>query len=229
MNIKGLQKTTLLDYPGKVACTIFTSGCNFRCPFCHNASLVTKTDGTPSISEEEILSFLKKRQGILDGVCITGGEPLLQHDIIPFLEKIHSMGYLIKLDTNGTFPEKIKEIVDMRLVDFIAMDIKNSRCKYALTTGLAHTSENVFKSIELIMTCGIPYEFRTTVVRELHTKEDIIEMAEMIAGAEKYALQCFKDSGDLICPDHSAHSEDTMREMLELIKPFVKKAELRGM
>ena len=228
MKIKGIQKTTLLDYPGKVACTIFTESCNFRCPFCHNASLVIKSNEEPCISEEEIFSFLKKRTGILDGVCITGGEPLLQHDIIPFLQAIRAMGYSIKLDTNGAFPEKLKQIVEMKLIDFIAMNIKNTREKYALTAGTAQTPEKVFESIKFIMECGIAYEFRTTVVRELHTKDDILEIAKNISGAEKYALQCFKDSGDLICNGYSAHSEQTMREMLELIVPFVKKAELRG-
>lgn len=228
MKIKGLQKTTLLDYPGKVACTIFTESCNFRCPFCHNASLVTKTNDTPNITEEEIFAFLKKRTGILDGVCITGGEPLLQHDIIPFLQTIRSIGYSIKLDTNGAFPEKLKQLAEMKLIDFIAMDIKNTREKYAVTAGTSQTPEKVYESIKFIMECGLPYEFRTTVVQELHTKEDIEAIAKMISGAEKYALQCFKDSGDLICDNYSAHSEQTMREMLELVKPFVKNAELRG-
>ncbi len=228
MKIKGLQKTTLLDYPGKVACTIFTESCNFRCPFCHNASLVTKTNDMPYMTEEEIFAFLKKRTGILDGVCITGGEPLLQHDIIPFLQTVRSMGYSIKLDTNGAFPEKLKQLSELKLIDFIAMDIKNTREKYAVTAGTSQTPEKVYESIKFIMECGLPYEFRTTVVQELHTKEDIEAIAKMISGAEKYALQCFKDSGDLICDNYSAHSEETMREMLELVKPFVKNAELRG-
>lgn len=228
MKIKGLQKTTLLDFPGKVACTVFTGGCNFRCPFCHNASLVLGADEVSDISEESFFSFLSKRKGILDGVCVTGGEPLLQHDIIPFLEKIHTLGFAIKLDTNGWFYEKLKQIISLGLVDHIAMDIKNTKEKYALTAGLEDISENVFKSIELIMSCGVSYEFRTTVVRELHIEEDILNIAKMISGAKEYYLQGFKDSGDLIGSGFSAHTEATMSSMLEAVRPYVNKCALRG-
>ena len=229
MKIKGLQKTTLLDFPEKVACTVFTGGCNFRCPFCHNASLVLAPAEVTDISEQEFFSFLDKRKGILDGVCVTGGEPLLQQDIIPFLERIHSLGLAVKLDTNGWYYNKLKDIISLGLIDYIAMDIKNTREKYALTAGIPSVSEDVFKSIELIMSCGLPYEFRTTVVRELHTMEDIRDIALSIKGASQYYLQCFKDSGDLIGTGYSAHSEDTMRSMLEIIRPYVGKCALRGM
>lgn len=229
MKIKGLQKTTLLDFPEKVACTVFTGGCNFRCPFCHNASLVLAPTEVTDISEQEFFSFLDRRRGILDGVCVTGGEPLLQQDIIPFLERIHSLGLAVKLDTNGWYYNKLKDIISLGLIDYVAMDIKNTREKYALTAGIPAVSEDVFRSIDLIMSCGLPYEFRTTVVRELHTMEDIRDIALSIKGASQYYLQCFKDSGDLIGTGYSAHSEDTMRSMLEIIRPYVGKCALRGM
>lgn len=228
MLIKGLQKTTLLDYPSKVAATLFTGGCNFRCPFCHNASLVTHIDPYNVITEDEILTFLKKRKGILDGVCITGGEPLLQKDIIVFCEKIKELGFLIKLDTNGSRPEALKALVEKRLIDHIAMDIKNSKKLYAKTCGLSEFPEGVDESVRYIMSSGIPYEFRTTIVRELHTKESIGELCEWINGAEKYYLQGFKDSGDLIESGYSAYSEDEMRELCEIARKYIPTAELRG-
>lgn len=228
MVIKGLQKTTLLDFPGKVAATVFTGGCNFRCPFCHNASLVLSHAELPDISEEEFFDFLRKRRGILDGVCITGGEPLLQHDIIPFLKRIRALGFAIKLDTNGSFPEKLRRIVEAGLVDYIAMDIKSSRAGYATCAGVGVSAEAIFDTVRYIMSCGVPYEFRTTVVRELHSLEDVLSIAEEIEGAEGYFLQAFEDSGELIAGGYSAHDEDTMKEMLELVRPHVKKCGLRG-
>ena len=229
MIIKGLQKTTLLDFPGKVACTIFTGGCNFRCPFCHNSSLVLSPAQLPDLSEEEFFEFLTKRRGILDGVCITGGEPLLQNDIIPFLERIRTLGFAIKLDTNGSFPEKLRQIVESGLVDYIAMDIKNCREKYAQTAGASCSAEQIFDTVSYIMSCGIPYEFRTTVVKELHDLNDILSIAKEIEGAEGYFLQCFEDSGELIENGFSAHDEQTMKAMLELTTPYVKKCDIRGM
>lgn len=229
MIIKGLQKTTLLDFPGKVACTVFTGGCNFRCPFCHNSSLVLSPTQRPDISEKDFFEFLAKRRGILDGVCITGGEPLLQKDIIPFLEQIRRLGFSIKLDTNGSFPEKLKQIVEAGLVDYIAMDIKNCREKYVQTAGASCSAEQIFDTIKYIMSCGVPYEFRTTVVKELHTPDDILSIAKEIAGADGYFLQLFEDSGELIENGFSAHDEATMRAMLELAKPYVKNSRIRGM
>lgn len=228
MILKGLQKTTLLDFPGKVACTVFTGGCNFRCPFCHNASLVISPNDVSTLSEDEFFSFLKKRIGILDGVCITGGEPMLQNDIIPFMDKIHSLGLAVKLDTNGWFTDKLRQAVSMGVVDLIAMDIKNSREKYAKTVGLERVSDNVFESIDFIKSCGVPYEFRTTVVKELHDIDDIVSIAKSIEGAQQYYLQCFKDSGELIADGYSAHDEQTMKEMLEAVRPYVQKCGLRG-
>ena len=227
MLIKGLQKTTLLDYPSKLACTIFTGGCNFRCPFCHNASLVTHIDGE-EISEEYILEYLTKRKGVLDGVCITGGEPLLQNDIVDFCKKIRSLGLLIKLDTNGSRPERLKELISLGLIDYIAMDIKNSKELYSLTCGLGEFPAAVEESVKIIMSSGLPYEFRTTVVRELHTKESIDALCQWIKGTPKYYLQSFKDSGDLIEDGFSAYSEEEMRELLAIAQKHIPSAELRG-
>lgn len=228
MIIKGLQKTTLLDFPGRVACTIFTGGCNFRCPFCHNASLVLQPAKVSTIDEDEFFSFLKKRTGILDGVCITGGEPLLQPDIIPFIKKIRELGFSVKLDTNGSRFDLLKQLIDEGLVDYVAMDIKNSPQKYAESIGLDEAVEDIFKSIKYLMSCGIDYEFRTTVVRELHTKEDLTAAAQYIKGAKKYYLQAFKDSGDLISQGFSAYSEEEMRDLLKCVAPYVSTSDLRG-
>ena len=229
MLIKGFQKTTLLDFPGKVACTVFTGGCNFRCPFCHNASLVTRMDNDVEFSEEEILAYLKKRKGILDGVCVTGGEPLLQNDIIPFLEKIKAIGLLVKLDTNGSRADRLSEIISLGLVDYIAMDIKNSKDKYAITCGLGSMPEDIERSIDIIMNSGIPYEFRTTVVKELHTEADIIDIAKRISGTKKYFLQGFIDSGDIIGEDnYSAYSTEEMKHIINEVKKIIPDASLRG-
>lgn len=228
MLIKGLQKTTLLDYPSRVAATIFTGGCNFRCPFCHNASLVTMLDPAQEISEEEVLSFLKKRRGILDGVCITGGEPLLQKDIAEFCRKIRRLGLLIKLDTNGSRPDELKALIDEGLLDYVAMDVKNSKELYADTCGVSHFPAEVERSVEIIMDSGVEYEFRTTVVRELHSKESIESLCRWIAGAKRYYLQGFIDSGELIGEGFSAYSADEMAELLEIAKTHIPSAELRG-
>ena len=228
MNIKGLQKTTLLDFPGRVACTVFTGGCNFRCPFCHNASLVLSPNSVSGISEEDFFSFLSKRNGILDGVCITGGEPLLQKDIVDFIRRIKNEGFAVKLDTNGSFPDRLKAIVSENLIDYIAMDIKNCEEKYLLTAGIDENCKQVFDSIDFIMSSGVEYEFRTTVVKELHSVQDIKNIAKRIKGAKRYFLQNFKDSGDLIRSDFSAHSEDELRKMLAAAAPYVEMCQLRG-
>jgi len=227
MKISGFQKLTLLDFPGHTACTLFTSGCNMRCPFCHNTPLVTGT-AEESYTEEEILSYLKKRQGILDGVAITGGEPLLQKDIGNFIRKIKEAGYKVKLDTNGSKSEVLSMLIKEGLVDFIAMDIKNSPDKYALTSGSDISYDEIEKSIEIIKNSGIPHEFRTTVVKEFHEEEDIIEIARMLGKSEKYYLQQFKDSGDILCEGCSAHPEDTLAKMAERASEFVLSCETRG-
>ena len=228
MNIKGLQKTTLLDFPEKLACTVFTGGCNFRCPFCHNASLVLHSGEVDDFSETEFFSYLSKRNGMLDGVCITGGEPLLCHDIEEFIKKIRSLGLLVKLDTNGTFPEKLKSLLDQGLVDYVAMDIKNSKEKYALTAGVKEFPAEIEKSIDLIIEKAPDYEFRTTVVRELHEEADILNIAKRIKYAKKYFLQSYVDSGDTIDPGFSAYSASEMLQILENTKKILPVTALRG-
>ena len=227
MVIKGFQKTTLLDFPGKVACTVFTGGCNFRCPFCHNASLVTHIR-EETIPLDEVLSYIKKRKGILDGVCITGGEPLLQHGIEDFCRAIHNEGLLVKLDTNGAEHDRLRSILSQGLVDYVAMDIKNSKEEYARTCGLPSFPEGVEKSVSLLMSMGVPYEFRTTVVREFHTEQSLLSLAEWIRGAERYFLQAFTDSGDLIEGGLSAYSADQMHAFAERLKLILPCVQVRG-
>lgn len=230
MIIKGLSKLTLLDYPGKVACTIFTGGCNLRCPFCHNASLVLRPGEVEGFPEEEVLAFLKKRQGILDGVCVTGGEPLLQPDIADFLRKVKALGYFVKLDTNGFFPERMIPLIEEGLVDRVAVDVKNSLSKYAETVGIPGIDLTPFKkTVDYLLSGKVDYEFRTTVVNELHTEKDIAEIADLIDGAAEYHLQCFVDSGDLIGSDFTTKNEAEMRALLAIVKPRMGISDIRGL
>ncbi len=230
MFISGLQKLTLLDYPGRVACTVFTGGCNFRCPFCHNAPLVIPERLAQDTDEEQVLAFLKKRTGILDGVAITGGEPLIHKEIPAFLEKVRTLGFSIKLDTNGSFPEMLESIVKAGLVDRVAMDIKNCPEKYAETVGLEDFNiAPVERSKSFLMECGIDYEFRTTVVKGIHTEESLLGAAEWIAGAKEYYLQQFKDSGDVIAIDGlSAFDEKEMHALAGAVARFVPAVKVRG-
>lgn len=229
MVIQGLQKLTLLDYPRQVACTVFTAGCNFRCPFCHNASLVIDTYHNENIPEGEVFAFLKKRQGILDGVCVSGGEPLIQHGIIKFLERIKELGYAVKLDTNGSFPDKLERAVEEGLVDYVAMDIKNSRENYGRTVGIVdYDIQNIQKSVNFLLSDRVPYEFRTTVVREFHQRSDFEAIAEWIRGAQRYYLQQFVDSGDLIRGGLHGYNRDIMEQALAIVKKSVMLAEIRG-
>lgn len=229
MNIQGLQKLTLLDYPDKVACTVFTAGCNFRCPFCHNASLVTHVDPGNDIPVEEVLAFLRKRQGVLDGVCITGGEPLLQPDIIDFIKRVKELGYAVKLDTNGSIIFKLRQLVEEKLVDYVAMDIKNAPNKYGETIGIEeYNLENILQSVDYLKSGVVPYEFRTTVVREFHKREDFAAIGRWLVGADRYYLQGFVDSGDLIQDGLRAYNRDIMEQALEIVRRNVPNAELRG-
>lgn len=218
MLISGLQKLTLLDYPEKTACTIFTYGCNFRCPFCHNALLVTQKP-CDIIPEDEVLSFLTKRQGILDGVCITGGEPTNQKDLIPFMRKVKEMGYLLKLDTNGYNPQVLSDILAEGLCDYVAMDIKNSFEKYSLTAGTEIDTEKIKKSVELIKKKAPDYEFRTTVVNEFHTEKDIESICHnVIEKDSRLYLQQFKDSGNLIEEGLSAWNRERMSKLVDELR-----------
>ena len=226
MLIGGFQKMTMLDFPGKVACTIFTYGCNLRCPFCHNATLVI--DEANLFSEEEIFTYINKRKGILDGVCVTGGEPLLQPDIIPFLQRLRETGLKIKLDTNGTYPDKLEEIINLGLVDYVAMDIKNSLDSYEKTVGTKINLNDIEKSVKILLENKVDYEFRTTVVKELHKIEDFIKIGELIRGAKRYFLQCFKDNENLIGENLSAHALPDLKRFLETVSPYVSEVNLRG-
>lgn len=230
MLISGLQKLTLLDYPGKVACTVFTGGCNFRCPFCHNAPLVLPERLAHDTDEEQVLAFLKKRQGTLDGVAITGGEPLLHKDIAQFLEKVKALGYSIKLDTNGSFPDRLIEIVSAGLVDRVAMDIKNSPELYPQTTGCETLDmAKIDRSREFLLSGAVDYEFRTTVVKGLHTEESLLSAAKWISGAKEYYLQQFKDSGDVLdIGTLCAFDEREMHALCESVRRYVPTAQVRG-
>lgn len=226
MLISGIQKLTLLDFPGKTACTIFCYGCNFLCPFCHNALLVTEK-AEQFIEEEEIFAFLKKRQGILDGVCVTGGEPTLQKDLKAFLKKIKDMDFAVKLDTNGYRPELLREIIDEGLCDYVAMDVKNTPEKYALTVGKDIDTDKILESISLLKEGKIPCEFRTTVVRELHTQEDIKEIACLLKGDVPFFLQQFKDSGCLIGEGLSAYTREEMISLRDKAREILPETKLR--
>lgn len=229
MKINGFQKMTLLDFPGRVAATLFLGGCNLRCPFCHNASLVLPEATREEYTEEEVLLYLSRRKGLLDGVCVTGGEPLLRAELPEFLKKIREMGYAVKLDTNGTLPDRLFALCDEGLVDYVAMDVKNAIPRYAETVGIADfDTAPVEKSIDLLLSGRVDYEFRTTVVRELHTVEDIRALAARIRGAKRYFLQSFVDSGDLLSAGLSAVSKETLIAMRDAARELVPATETRG-
>ena len=229
MTFHGFLKLTLLDYPTKTACTLFTKGCNFRCPFCHNATLVLPCAEQEVYTEEDVLSFLHKRQGILDGVCVTGGEPLLHPGLEAFLEKIKMLGFSVKLDTNGSFPERLKALIDRRLIDHVAMDLKNTPEKYAMTAGVPELDmTSVRQSVSLLLQNLVSYEFRTTVVAEFHTIQDIGEIAKWIQGASAYYLQNFEDSGDLIGSDLHAVTHETLDAMRSQAMLYLNNVQLRG-
>jgi pyruvate formate lyase activating enzyme len=229
MRISGLQKATLLDYPGKVAATVFTGGCNFRCPYCHNASLIAPGPHAPGISEEAFFDFLAKRKGLLDGVCVSGGEPLLQEDLEPFLSRIKALGFLVKLDANGSNPAKLRRIVQAGLSDFVAMDIKHAPGKYALAAGTAaDVLPAVQQSVSYLLTAPVDTEFRTTLVRSLHTVDDIQTIARWIAGAPRYFLQNFEASGDVLRPGLEGFTPEELAAFVSAAQAFVPAAQLRG-
>ncbi len=228
MKIAGIAKLTLLDFPEKLACTVFLSGCNFRCPFCHNSSLASG-DGE-DIGEEAFFEFLESRRGKLEGVCITGGEPTLNDGLVEFAKRIKQLGYLVKLDTNGTSPEMLKRMCESGACDYVAMDIKNSESKYEMSAGCEGLSVELIKqSIEYLIGSDMEYEFRTTVVGCLHTEQDIEDISRMIRGAKRYFLQCYKESADVLSPNGLyPFSEEEMRRMCELSRSILGVTELRG-
>ena len=229
MDIQGLQKLTLLDYPGRVACTVFLGGCNLRCPYCHNGELVTAP--APALMDENgLLAFLKKRQGLLDGVCVTGGEPLLRPGLEALLAGIKALGYPVKLDTNGAFPEKLKQLVEAGLVDYVAMDIKNCPARYGETVGVPGLELAPFReSVDYLLSGAVDYEFRTTVVREFHDRAAMEAIGGWIAGAKRYFLQSFVDRETVIQPGLHPRTEEELREFLTLLRPAVPAVELRGL
>lgn len=227
MNVQGYQKLTLLDYPGRTACTVFTGGCNLRCPFCHNAGLVRTPLAGPNLTDE-VLDYLQKRRGILDGVCVTGGEPLLQPDLENFLRRVKEMGYAVKLDTNGMLPQRLAGILATNLVDYVAMDIKSSPDGYAAATGSDADVSAVKDSLSIIRASGIPFELRTTAVRGLHTAADFDAIGRWLGDVPAYFIQRFVDSGQLLGSGFAAFSPEEMEHLLAIVREYVPTAQLRG-
>lgn len=229
MVISGLQKLTLLDFPNHVACTIFLKGCNFKCPFCQNKDLVLPEAKTTTYSEEQILKFLEKRKKVLDGICFTGGEPTLSAGLVDFIKKVKVLGLKVKLDTNGYNPEALKDLINQNLIDYVAMDIKNSFEKYDLTTGVKFVDVSKIKdSIEFLIRGNVPYEFRTTVVKEFHNVGDFVAIAKLLQGCSKYYLQKFEDSDTCITRGLHAPSDEEMNSYLNVLKTLGINAFIRG-
>lgn len=229
MKICGYNKTTLLDYPGKVACTIFLGGCNFRCPFCQNSGLVISPDLQPEYSQEKLLAFLKKRKGILDGVCITGGEPTLANGLDDFLKEIKELGYEIKLDTNGSRPAVVKALAKQGLIDKVAMDIKACPDHYELLSGLkCPDMDSVQETVNFLMTGNLDYEFRTTVIKELHTAEDFRQIGQWLKGAKAYYLQAYRDSDSVLKPGFSSYSRKELEAFRDILLETIPLVEIRG-
>ncbi len=229
MRICGFNKTTLLDYPGKVASTIFLGGCNFRCPFCQNSVLVLEPTEQPDYRQEDILAFLKKRKGILDGVCISGGEPTLADDLEGFLGKIKELEYAIKLDTNGTHPEVVKNLAKKGLIDKVAMDIKACPSNYPMLAGISQPDMNrIQETVEFLMGGQLDYEFRTTVVRELHTEKDFREIGQWLKGARAYYLQAYKDSEGVLKPGFGSYSREELEGFCHILRQTIQLVDVRG-
>lgn len=229
MIVHGFQKLTLLDYPGRVACTVFTGGCNFRCPFCQNAGLVLSPDKEPVIEEEEVLAVLKRRQGILDGICVTGGEPTLQKDLPGFLERVKSLDYDVKLDTNGYHPEVLKELYRAGLIDYVAMDIKNCPQRYAETAGVKNLDMGrIRESVDFLVSEAAEYEFRTTVCRELHRKADLMDIGKWLKGSSRYYLQSYRESANVIRPVFTSYSKEQLYQFRNMLRHDLPETEVRG-
>lgn len=229
MKIYGLQKTTLVDYPGHVATTLFTGGCNFRCPYCHNGDLVIGLEDIEPYAMEDIFSHLQKRKDVLDGVVISGGEPTLQADLPDFIRQIKELGYLVKLDTNGTNPAMLRSLVEEGLVDYVAMDIKHSRAKYASISHAADDSlESIAASVDYLKEVHVDYEFRTTLCKELHKETDMTAIGLWLMGAKAYYLQPYKESEQVIQPGFHPHDAATLESFVHILSAFIPKVEIRG-
>ena len=229
MYICGLQKLAMVDYPGKIAATVFTGGCNLRCPFCHNALLVTRLSETPEIPQSEVLDFLRSRKGLLDGVVLSGGEPLMQPDAADFLRSVRDLGFAVKLDTNGCYPDRLASLLEEGLVDYVAMDIKNCREKYGETVGIPNfDTAPVEESVRLLRSSGVEYEFRTTLVRELHRPQDLVSIGGWLEGSPRYYLQNFEDSGNTIKSGLSGFTALELQDFAALAAPFFGRVTVRG-
>ena len=229
MNINGLQKLTLLDFPGKVACTVFLAGCNLRCPFCHNSELLDAAAAEPVMDDAGLLDFLKKRQGMLDGVAFTGGEPLMRPELPELLRRVRDLGYAVKLDTNGTLPAALERVLSAKLVDYVAMDVKNSPARYAETCGVEKVDmTRITASIDLLRGGETDFEFRTTVVDELHDDASFTAIGPMIEGAKRYFLQPFKDRETVAFAGFHAPDAEKLHRWAALVRPFVGTVEIRG-
>ncbi len=227
MIIHGLQKLTLVDYPGKCACILFSGACNFRCPFCQNGSLVLSPENEPVIPEDEIFSFLKKRKRMLEGVVVTGGEPTINSDLIPFLGRIKEIGYSVKLDTNGYMPKVLEDAVRSGFVDYVAMDIKTSLDEYSVLSGVKTDTERIEESIDFLLSGEVDYEFRTTVVEELHNASNFEKIGEKIKGARRYFLQSFVPSEDTISGGFTTPSLERMENYKEILKNYIENVSIR--
>lgn len=228
MIISGFQKLTLVDYPGNTACIVFTQGCNFRCPFCHNSSLLTASNNSNTIEPQTVFDYLDKRKGMIDGVCISGGEPLLHQDIEEFIKKIKEKGYKVKLDTNGSKPEVLKRLIDNNLIDYVAMDIKNCFQKYNLTAGVEVITNDIKKSIEILKNSNIDFEFRTTIVKELHSYENITQIAEYLGPNVKYYLQNYRDCDTVLKRGLNSFSEEELINIENALKRAYPNIFIRG-
>lgn len=227
MIVSGIQKMTLLDYPGKCACTVFLAGCNLRCPFCHNASLVL-TNPEPAMTEAEFFAFLKKRKGLLDGVCVTGGEPTLRKDLPDFIRRIREMGYLVKLDTNGSNPEMLEGLLKENLLDYVAMDIKNCPDRYAETCGGPDILSKVEECLNLLRESNVEWELRTTCVKPFHDEKALEAIGKWLTGTKNYFLQSFVDSGDLIGTGVSGFTKEEMEALRQAVLPYIPTTRIRG-
>ena len=232
MYIGGINKTTLLDYPEHIATTIFLTGCNFRCPFCHNRSLIIEKEYPPSLSSDEILSFLKKRHSLLEGVCITGGEPTIQKDLPNLIEAIKQLHLKVKLDTNGSNPNMLQYLLEQNLLDYVAMDVKNSLEKYPLTIGYSKpnpfSTKTIETSVSLLQNSSISYEFRTTIVKELHTHEDMHNIGKWLNNSPLLFLQSFQNSEEVLVNGFSSHTKETLIEFQSILSTYIKQVNIRG-
>ena len=228
MLISGIQKLSLVDYPGKVCCVIFTQGCNLKCPFCHNSGLIKNTNNS-EFNILDLYDFFEKRVGLIDGVCISGGEPTLQKDIKQFILSIKKYGYLIKLDTNGTNPDILRYLIESNIVDYVAMDVKNSFDKYSMTCGQPNVYlPNIKKSINYLKSCNIDYEFRTTVLKDYHTEQDMVRLAKELKGCKNYYIQKFVKSDNIIDNRCEELDHDTLFKYLQIVRQYIPNAEIRG-